>query len=100
MIRLANGLQQDPGKARYGLNRLCRADGLALTRPERPDKFYRFVFSKFSILTKEELFITTKFNQKYVKDQRRRPEEGECQSIKIPRGNSAYIPNRTRHPLF
>jgi hypothetical protein len=30
-----------------------------------------------------------------VKDQRRRPDGGEWEPNKIPRKNSAYIPNRT-----
>jgi hypothetical protein len=32
-----------------------------------------------------------------LKDRRRRPG-GECELIKIPQGNLAYIPKLTRHP--
>jgi hypothetical protein len=34
----------------------------------------------------------------YVKDQRRRPEGGEWESIKIPWGNSGYVPKLTQRP--
>jgi hypothetical protein len=37
-------------------------------------------------------------HQMYVKDRTRRPEGGEWESIKIPRGNSTYILKLTRHP--
>jgi hypothetical protein len=35
-----------------------------------------------------------------LKDRRRRPEGGEWEPIKIPHGNSAYIPKSTRRPCL
>jgi hypothetical protein len=44
------------------------------------------------------VFDPEQFQDGWLKDQRRRPEGGKWEPIKIPRGNSVYIPKSTRRP--
>jgi hypothetical protein len=61
-------------------------------------------FIGFTSLVPNSIFSWAQLEQKFyeyfyfsVNDRRRRPEEGECEPIKIPRGNLTYVPNLTRH---